>query len=140
AIGHALIQLHHDLRPPMTGRARAFLLRKAALLLDGADPDRGHGPIGLVTSGSPADDIPATVLAAALARAGSRMLTPPAAISSLPDISDIRSASPNTVILVNLPETDPEALRPLLPETTIRTWQPATETPEAVAKALATIA
>src|SRR5699024_675138 len=55
-LGHAILDLLQKMRAPLSDRARAFLLRKATVLLDASDPDRGQVPVAIITTGSPTDD------------------------------------------------------------------------------------
>ncbi|HWV25153.1 MAG TPA: MerR family transcriptional regulator, partial [Thermomicrobiales bacterium] len=66
AIGDALLRLH--LTSGLDERARAFLLRKATVLLDDAGPDTGDSLVAIITPDASGALLPATVAAAALAR------------------------------------------------------------------------
>lgn len=122
AIGQTLLRLHE--LPHLPGRARAFLLRKAIVLLDAASPDTGRPPLAIITSGQPDAELPATVAAASLARDGYRILLPFPAISSLADISTIRDFGAHHALLVDITESDTTALRALLPDIPLVGWNP----------------
>lgn len=122
AIGRALLRLHQT--PGLPERANAFLLRKATVLLDAACPDTGDSPVAIITAGEPDAALPATVAAAALARAGHRILLPFPAITSLADISAVRDFGAKHALLIDIPEPDTAALRALLPDIQLRDWNP----------------
>lgn len=140
AIGRALLAIHHDLArskdAPALATAHAFLLRKATVLLDATLPDVGEPLVALITSGAPLADLPATVLAASLARAGARVRAPFAAITSLPAIGAIRDSGASRAALVDIDENDAGTLRALLPAIPLHRWNSSAESPDDVAATL----
>jgi DNA-binding transcriptional MerR regulator len=131
-IGHVLLELHRTLqeqphadRAHETDRAHAFLLRKAMVLLDHAGPDRGRSVLGLVTSGTHDAELPATVLAATLARSGFRVTTPFPAITSLKAVEAVHHSHPEGVILVGVTDDQAASFSRLIPGVDIHRWNPA---------------
>lgn len=124
ATGVALLRLQQRLKI-ITPHVSAFLLRKATVLLDCADPDIGRDLVVILTSGADRDQLPATIIGAELARAEFRILTPFADASSLQAVSELRQSGASRVVLVNVPDQDAETLRGLAPDTAPIRWQSA---------------
>jgi len=123
-IGNAILTLDRQLPEgtTTTTHARAFLLRKAMLLLDRADPDRGHSAIVPVTADTSRDTLPATVLAAALARASYRVISPFPDMTSLAAVDAIHHLQPEAVVLVGASQTQAETFERLIPGSAIHRW------------------
>jgi hypothetical protein len=131
-IGNVLLELHRTLqeqphadRAPETDRVHAFLLRKAMVLLDHAGPDRGRRVLGLITSGTDDVELPATVLAATLARTGFQVITPFPAITSLKAVEAVHHSHPEGVILVGVTDDQVASFSRLIPGVDIHHWNPA---------------
>jgi DNA-binding transcriptional MerR regulator len=131
-IGNALLELHRTLqeqphadRAHETDRAHAFLLRKAMVLLDHAGPDRGRRTLELVTSGNQGAELPATVLAATLARSGFQVTTPFPVIRSLKAVEAVHHSHPEGVILVGVSDDQAASFSRLIPGVDIHRWSPA---------------
>lgn len=127
AIGKTL--LHLD-TPALSPAAHAFLLRKATVLLDAAMPDTGSIPVAIATSGADESILPATVIAASLARTGHRILTPFPTIASLAGIRSIRDFGAEHVVIINPTEEDSTSLRAILPNVSLHTWASGDEIPD----------
>jgi hypothetical protein len=109
---------------PALLRARAFLERKATVLLDHAGPDLGHPAICLAITGD--DRLPALVLAIVLARAGFRIVTPLLDLAALETVAVIRDVAPALTIVVrdNPAGRHIAALTDLLPGQEVAVWSP----------------
>jgi hypothetical protein len=95
------------------------------VLLDHAGPDRGRSVLGLVTSGTHDAELPATVLAATLARSGFRVTTPFPAITSLKAVEAVHHSLPEGVILVGVTDDQAASFSRLVPGVDIHRWNPA---------------
>jgi DNA-binding transcriptional MerR regulator len=109
---------------PSLERARAFLLRKATVLLDYAGPDTGQTSFCILTSGIQQDAVPATVLAATLARAGFRINTPFLNAASLESVDALHDLRPDHVIFVGGSADGARAVARLIPGQRIYRWSP----------------
>ena len=105
-------------------RARAFLLRKATVLLDYAGPDTGLISFCILTSGTQEDEVLATVLAITLARAGFRINTPFLNAASLGSVDTIHDLRPDHIAFVGGSTDGAQAVARLVPGQRIYRWSP----------------
>jgi DNA-binding transcriptional MerR regulator len=109
-------------RSPSLERARAFLLRKATVLLDYAGPDTGLISFCILTSGTQENAVPATVLATTLSRAGFRINTPFLNAASLESVNALHDLLPDHVIFVGGSADGARAVARLVPGQRIYRW------------------
>lgn len=110
--------------PVTLDQARAFLLRKATILLDHAGPDTGRTSFCIVTSDAVKDAVPATVLAASLARASFRVHAPFLIAGSLRTVEVLHHLQPDITIVVSGSSDDAATLARLIPGQRIYRWSP----------------
>lgn len=114
--------------------ALAYLERKATVLLDAAGPDSGNPDVAFATDSSPHARIAATVLAAALARAGMRVRTPFLDARDMTGLTRLRHRAPDHLIAVFASEADadlPDTLRAVSGLESIIIWSPCAESAHA---------
>lgn len=138
AIGSAVIlPAHHCIErasgkttgtSPSLDRARAFLLRKATVLLDHASPDTGQISFCILTSGTQKDAVPATVLATTLARAGFQVNTPFLNAASLDSVDALQDLRPDHAIFVGGSVDAAHTVTRLFPGQRIYRWSPGSST------------
>lgn len=105
-------------------QARAFLLRKATVLLDHAGPDTGQTYVCILTSETLKDVVPATVLATSLARAGFRIHSPFLGAASLDTVDALHQLHPDIAIIVSGSMDSSLTLARLIPRQRIYRWSP----------------
>lgn len=110
--------------PITLDQARAFLLRKATVLLDHAGPDAGRASFCIATSGAVKDAVPATVLAASLARAGFRIHAPFLTATSLGAVEVLHHLQPDITIVISDSVDGAATLARLIPGQRIYRWSP----------------
>lgn len=127
AVGQLILDSSHHLAKPESSfsqqRARAFLLRKAQVLLDVAVPDQGHRSFCLLIPGTTQTRIQATVLAATIARRGHLVITPFLDATSLTTIDTIQQIDPDGTIILGTPELPSAPFQKLLPGMPMLHWQ-----------------
>lgn len=113
-------------RPLADIRAEAFLVRKAMVLLDTAQPDEGDPAVTILTAGAHGALIPALALGATLARAGYRLAHPVASIDDSETLLMLRDDPPAHLVIVVAPDAPAwlEADLPRAESSHPRSWWP----------------